>query len=101
MNRLQLLLIKLAEEGTEVSKIALKAAQFGLAEARPGQPYTNAERMHQEIDDFMAAVEMLNTEFGLGYQPDRERIERKKNKVNSFASYSESLGMVSCEAPVE
>lgn len=95
MNRLQLLLSKLAEEGTEIAQIALKTAQFGLHEVCEGQPLSNAERTHGEIDDLMAAVEMLNEEFGFGYTPNRARIEAKKVKVNKFAAYSESLGMVS------
>lgn len=95
MNRLQLLLAKLSEEGSEIAQIALKTQQFGLNEKCPGQPYTNAERVHQEIDDLMAAVEMLNEEFGFGYSPNRERIEAKKIKVNQFAEYSKTLGLVS------
>lgn len=94
MNRLQLLLTKLAEEGSEVAQIALKTQQFGFNESCPGQPFTNAERTHQEIDDLMAMVEMLNEEFGFGYIPNRERIEAKKTKVNKFAAYSVELGMV-------
>ena len=94
MTRLQLLLTKMSEEGCEVGQIGLKTAQFGVNEMCPGQPFTNSERCHQEIDDLMAMVEMLNDEFGFGYVPDRERIEAKKAKVNKFAAYSESLGMV-------
>ena len=48
MDRLQLLLSKLAEEGTEVAQIALKTAQFGLHESREGQYPTNAERCHAD-----------------------------------------------------
>lgn len=94
MNRLQLLLTKLAEEGSEIAQIALKTQQFGLHEVCPGQPFTNAERVHQEIDDLWAAVEMLNEEYGLGYSPNRERIETKKIKVNKYAAYSTELGQV-------
>ena len=94
MNRLQLLLNKLSEEGCEVGQIGLKTAQFGLNEICPCQPFTNAERCHQEIDDVMAIVEMLNDEYSFGYEPSRERREAKKAKVNKFAAYSESLGMV-------
>lgn len=57
-------------------------------------PLTNAERAHQEIDDLMAAVEMLNEEFDFGYTPNRGRIEAKKVKVNKFADYSAQLGLV-------
>lgn len=99
MNRLQLLLNKLAEEGAEVAQIALKTSQFGLHESREGQYSTNAERCHAEVDDLMAAVEMLNEECGFGYAPNRERIEAKKVKVNKFAAYSESLGMVKYDQP--
>lgn len=94
MNRTQLLLAKLAEEAGEVAKLALKSQQFGLAEVMPGQPLNNAERAHEEIDDFMAAIEMLNDECGFGYVQNRARIEKKKAKVNKFAAYSASLGMV-------
>ena len=59
-----------------------------------GQPFTNAERMHREIDDFMAAVEMLNEECGFGYVPDREKIEAKKLKVNKYAALSAELGQL-------
>lgn len=47
----QHLLGKLAEEGSEVAQIALKTQQFGLSEKCPGQPFDNAERTHQELDD--------------------------------------------------
>lgn len=94
MTRLQLLLNKAGEEGSEVAQIALKTAQFGLGEKCPGQPFTNAERMHQEIDDLMGVVEMLNEEYNFGYEPSRERIEAKKVKVNKFAAYAVGLGMV-------
>ncbi len=93
MNLQQHLLGKLAEEGTEVGQIALKTQQFGFDEKCPGQPFTNAERTHQEIDDLMAIVEMLNDQ-GLGYKPSRERIEAKKEKVVNFLIYSVELGMV-------
>src|ERR1035437_8475269 len=92
MNRLQLLLGKLAEEGVEVAQIALKTQQFGLHEVCAGQPLTNAQRAHKEIDDFMAQIEMLNEEFGFGYVPNRERIEAKKIRVNKYAALSVSLG---------
>jgi len=95
MNRLQFLLTKLAEEGMEVGQIALKAQQFGLSETCPDQPYSNAERIHQELDDFMAAIEMLNEEFSFGYVPNRSRIEAKKAKVNKYADYAKSLGQLS------
>lgn len=94
MNRTQLLLAKLAEEAAEVSQIALKSAQFGLEERLAGQPYTNAERVNQELTDLMAIVQMLNEEFGLGFVLDPQRVLAKMAKVNHYANYSASLGLV-------
>jgi hypothetical protein len=93
MTRLQLLLGKLAEEASEVSQIALKNQQFGLHKTWPGENYTNVERVHYELDDLMAIVEMLNDEFGFGYVPERWRIEAKKRKVNQYEKLSVELGM--------
>ena len=93
MNLQQYLLGKLAEEGAEVGQIALKTQQFGFHEYCPGQPFTNTERTHQEIDDLMAIVEMLN-DIGFGYVSSRDRIEAKKEKVVKYLTYSVELGMV-------
>ena len=94
MTRLQFLLAKLAEEATEVAQIALKTQQFGAQEKCLGQPLTNFERTHCELNDFMAIVEMLNEECGFGYVRNLEAIQEKKLKVNTYADYSASLGLV-------
>lgn len=98
MNPLQYYLTKLAEEGSEVAQIALKAQQFGAHEVMPGQPLNNFERCHQELDDLWAIVEELNEKFGFGYTPNKERVEAKKMKVRKYLSYSIHLGMVEGEA---
>jgi len=92
MNRQQLLLTKLTEECNEVAQIALKTQQFGFDEIRREQPYTNAERTHQELDDLNAIIEMLNEEYNFNYKPNRTRIAVKKDKVNRYAAYSVKLG---------
>lgn len=94
MSRLQFLLTKLAEEGSEVAQIALKNQQFGLYESRPDQTLTNVERCHRELDDLNAIVEILNDEFGFGYAPNRAGIDAKKQKVEKYYLYSRSLGLV-------
>lgn len=91
---LQFYLTKLAEEGSEVVQIALKTQQFGPGEVMPGQPLSNFERCHQELDDLWAMVEELNEKFGFDYVPSRERIEAKKAKVKKYLDYSIHLGMV-------
>lgn len=94
MNRCQYLLGKLAEECAEVSQMAMKSQQFGLPEIYHVQSLTNAERTHHELDDVMAIIEMLNEEFNFGYLPNSIRIERKKDKVNRYAEYSKSQGLL-------
>ena len=94
MNKLQHMLIKLAEECAEVSQIALKTAQFGQHECMPGQPLNNFERCHQELDDLLAVVEELNENFRFYYIPNRERVEAKKVKMQKYLGYSIHLGLV-------
>ena len=81
MNQLQHLLIKLAEEGSEIAQIALKVSQFGTDGIAPNQPLTNLQLCHQELDDILAIVEMLNDRYQFNYSPNRENIEIKKSKV--------------------
>jgi hypothetical protein len=90
MNRLQYLLMKLAEESSEITQISLKTAQFGYDSSWNGSP-TNIEHCHKELDDLMAAIEMLNEEFDFGYAFDREAIDAKKAKVNKFYQISVDL----------
>lgn len=97
MNRFQFLLNKLAEECNEVGQIALKTAQFGADEVKPGQAYTNMERVHLELNDIKVIVEMLNQEFDFQYRADPVAVAAKINKVNKYWTYSKSLGMVQDE----
>lgn len=94
MNRLQLLLGKLAEEGSEITQIALKTQQFGLHERHPQLDEDNRQRIHAELNDLLGIVEMLNEEVAFGFQRDETAIARKREKVNHYARYSENLGMV-------
>lgn len=100
MNQLQHLLIKLAEEGAEVAQIALKTSQFGADEVMPGQPLSNFQRCHQELDDLWAMVEMRNDRYQFNYTPSRDQIEAKKLKVQKFLGYSIHLGLVEGETDV-
>lgn len=84
----------MAEEASEVAQIALKTQQFGFNEVYPGQPLTNKERVHLELNDLIAVVAMLNTEFDFGFSPDEEQGLAKKNKVNKYYNLSVTLGEV-------
>ena len=101
MDRQQFLLTKLAEEASEVAQIALKTQQFGFDETRPDQPFSNRERIHQELIDLFTIISMLNEETELEFEFDVEddetcasRVEMKKAKVNKYYEYSRKLGEV-------
>lgn len=93
----QHLLGLLAEECSEVQKIAFKAQRFGLEEHHPDHPETNREKLFRELDDLMAAVAMLN-DVGVNYKPDPVRIAVKKAKVVHYMKYSVELGQVDHKA---
>ena len=101
MNRLQHLLIKLAEESSEIAQIALKTSQFGPDSKYPGQPLNNFQLCHKEIDDLLGVIEMLNERFSFGYEPNRENIETRKRKVDYFLSCSIEIGLVDGDTPHE
>jgi len=50
------LLTILIEECAEVQQRATKMLRFGVNEAQPGQPYTNAERLSVEVGDLSHLV---------------------------------------------
>jgi len=94
MTNMQYLLDKLGEECVEVSQMCSKNKQFGVDEKQFADGESNRERLFGELNDLLAAIEMLNEEEGFGFEPDRERIDRKKAKVRHFREYSRSLGLV-------
>lgn len=97
MNLQQYLLNKLSEEASEVIQITQKTQQYGFHERCPGQTRTNAERMHLEIDDFMAQISMLN-DVGLNYEPNPVNVKAKKEKVIRGLRLAVQLGNVDSEA---
>lgn len=82
MNRTQHLLSKLAEECSEVAQIAIKTALFGMDDVWPPFNITNLKRIHAELNDIMAIIDMLNKESGLSYTRDETAILSKKERVN-------------------
>jgi NTP pyrophosphatase (non-canonical NTP hydrolase) len=94
LNRQQLLLVKLAEEASEVAQIALKTVQFGAHETCPGLLQDNFERVNAELQDLFAVVQILNDEFDLGFVSDETLVKLKTLKINKYAQYSRDLGLV-------
>jgi hypothetical protein len=102
MNLQQHLLIKLAEECTEVGKVALKATIFGGSDHSPLDPNktTNLQKLYEELDDLQASIELLN-DTGFGYTPNPRNILNKKVKVIRYMEHSIVNGMTDESASYE
>lgn len=94
MTHEQFLLMKLAEEATEIAQIALKTAQFGMTEKHPDLPLNNLERIHLELNDLHAVVDELNTWCQFGFKPNHAAKINKIEKLNKYLGYSIQLGKV-------
>lgn len=94
MTHEQFLLMKLAEEATEIAQIALKTAQFGMTEKHPDLPLNNKERIHLELNDLLAVVDELNSWAQFGFKEDYAAKINKIEKLNKYLGYSIQLGKV-------
>lgn len=94
MNTEQFLLIKLAEEASEIAQIALKAAQFGSDEIMPGIVATNRDRIHLELNDLLGVVEELNDRVKFDFEPNPTLMSLKREKIRRYERYSRELGKV-------
>lgn len=95
MDREQYLLGKLAEEASEISQIALKTQQFGMDEVY--EEASNKERCHEELNDLLSIVKMLNVECNFDYRQPNINLDvylKKVDKVNKYYNYSKELGRV-------
>ena len=101
MTRREFLLICLNEECHEVGQRVDKALRFGLEEAQPGQPYTNAERIYSEFADLLGVMEMLQEDGAIATTTLaclRSMIDAKKEKVAHYMGYSVECGTLDIEA---
>ena len=89
MNREEHLLTIVGEECSEVHQRCSKAARFGMNEVQKDQPHDNKERILQEFNDLVAAVEMLYGQSIDGLIDDRE-VEVKKRKIERYLNYAKS-----------
>lgn len=96
MNEMQYYLTKMAEEASEVTKIALKTSQFGMDSACPVEPEANTNRqlLHKELDDLFATIRVLNEQHGLGYELSQVGVQCKVEKMKHYIGVSASLGLV-------
>jgi hypothetical protein len=96
MKLLEYALLKLSEESNEVAQMCSKCTQFTLNEVKIGEVLHNAGRLHAEIDDFLASVQVLN-DLGLNYVPNAKAQVAKMYKMYKFLKFSETLGTISKE----
>jgi hypothetical protein len=96
MKLLEYALLKLSEESSEVAQMCSKCTQFTLHEVKIGETLHNAGRLHAEIDDFLASVQVLN-DLGLNYVPNAKAQVAKMHKMYKFLKFSEKLGTISSE----
>ena len=97
MDRQEHLLVILMEECAEVAKQSAKALRFGIDEQRD-LPTSNRERLHQEWNDILGVVSMLEDE-GIHLYPDRDLINAKQEKVEKYLRYSAELGTLMDSKP--
>ncbi len=100
MNREQYLLTKLAEECSEVTKVALKAQQFGLDGTKEDGGLTNREKLNAELQDLFSIVEMLCREIKIGFEVDENALHKKMEKVNFYYQVSVDAGKVTNDSTV-
>lgn len=91
MNYLEHMLSIVGEECNEVGQRCSKAARFGMDEVQPGQPMNNADRILQEFNDLVGAMEIL---YGKPVQDllNPDQIAEKHLKIAKYMDYSRSVG---------
>ena len=92
MNKEKYLLLCLIEECNEIEHRACKAIRFGLNEKQPGQDKTNAQRLHDEINDLMGVISLLNQQFDFKYEPSVQAMQDKQKRLEKYYRYSKSKG---------
>ncbi len=60
-NKLHEVMNILSEECAEVIQAVSKCHRFGLDNAKPGKPLTNAQHLEGEIGDLLAMVDLLKS----------------------------------------
>lgn len=93
------------QEANEVGHIGSKAVLFGLQEVwhdsyHNPRKLTNEMRMHEEINDFYAAIEVMIEELNMVYsnvspdfgKPMRDLIDVKKAKIRRYMEYARNIG---------
>lgn len=89
MDRQDHILVSLAEECNEIAHRISKALRFGLSEVQAGQELTNAERIQEEINDFLGIYRIAFRE-GILPGVNDKKAEKKIEKFEEFLKLAES-----------
>jgi NTP pyrophosphatase (non-canonical NTP hydrolase) len=98
MNRLQELLVILAEECAEVQQVASKSIRFGIDAVY--QDVSNRTRLEQELGDFMAMFKLVLEEAHLSGDHIMECAEAKLIKVEKFMTNGKPQGSGGKRKPI-
>ena len=98
MSEIQHIMGCLSEECGEVVQQVSKINRFGLDCYNPKGDVnkTNEQLLNDEFNDILGVIEMLQ-ERGINIQPDRDKIEAKKQKVIRYMGVSRELGLLEKE----
>lgn len=81
------LLTILGEECAEVIQILAKIQRFGEDSCYPGESKNNLDRLHEEIADILAVVDLLLTEETLDDHKIQNGKLKKRIKLKQFMSF--------------
>lgn len=84
MTRFQYYMLKLIEESNEVAKEACKCSVFGWNSYNPADGIPNIARLHDELNDLAATIEVLNEEYGLNFKVDQDKVRAKRQKMEKY-----------------
>lgn len=84
MTRREYLFLKLTEEAGEVGHEAMKLMVFCNDTPVPGTDITCAQKLNLELNDLLAALLMVVDELDIGFEVNKELIDAKVNKVNTY-----------------
>jgi hypothetical protein len=93
MNRIEYLMLCLAEELGEVQKESLKCLRFTLDKKESEDAASNFERLQTEWSEVVAIVELLNEE-GIRIRTSSAVIESKKIRTEHYYELSRKFGVV-------
>lgn len=91
MTEQRYLLIKLAEESSEISQAVMESLNFGLSQFHDAESVQKTVLLHNEINDLLAALDELNMRFELDYKSNKETIRNEKRLLNGYAKNSQYL----------